>query len=178
MSVLRMSTLAEILSHLAEAHKDCFASVKGVYFLKLWKQPNGDRLVIEEGKGVRIKEMLLAQCDSVTIRQHSHGTLMKKKALHTFESTLHLPKLIAVNAYNHSAEFISSLGVDFVYLAQNPDAKKLIMSAWTKDESFKMRAQWFKDEETEALLNDVGIGPKINRHIPLPRNLDLTGEDI
>lgn len=170
-------SLAEIVDFISATHKHLDAK-SGVYCLKLWRHPDGKRVPIEEMRGVRIKEMMLHDKTTLIIRQTSHGTLFKGSYIHSFDSTLYLPDLAMVNVYDYAAEFWTTMGLDFVYLEQTKEAKTVMLAEWIHDIPRNLRAQWFKDDETEDLLGDVGVGPKITRRNVMGRHLDLTGEDL
>jgi len=170
-------TLAEIIDFIGATHTH-LDSKNGVYCLKLWRHADGKRVPIEEMRGVRIKEMMLHDKTTLIMRQMSHGTLFKGSYVHSFDSTMYLPDLAMVNVYDYAAEFWTTMGLDFAYLEQTKEAKTVMLAEWIHDIPRNLRAQWFKDDETEDLLGDVGLGPKITRRTDMGRNLDLTGEDL
>ncbi len=170
-------TLTEIVDFIRSTHLH-LNSKAGVYAIKLWRHPNGKRVPIEEMRGVRVKELLIYDENTLIIRQVSHGTIFKGNYVHSFDSTLYLPDLAMVNVYDYAAEFWTTMGLDFAYLEQTKESKTVMLAEWIHDIPRILRAQWFKDEEAEDLLSDVGLGPKIHRYRPLGRNLDLMGEDL
>jgi hypothetical protein len=169
-------TLEEIVDFISATHTHLNAK-NGIYCLKLWRRPDGTRIPIEEMMGVRIQEMVVYNKTTLILRQTSHGTLFKGSHIHSFNSTLYLPDLAMVNVYDYAAEFWTTMGMDVAYLEQTKEAKTVMLAEWIHDIPRNLRAQWFKDDETEDLLGDVGLGPKITRRADLGRNLDLT-EDL
>jgi len=170
-------TLDEIVDFIRQNHRH-LDSKNGIYCLKLWRQPNGTRVPVEEMKGVRIKSFTVFNKNTLIIQQVSHGTAFKGSQIHSFTSTLYLPDLAIINVYDYGAEFWTTMGLDFSYLEQTKESKMVMLAAFVHDAPRILRAQWFKDEETERLLDEVGMGPKIHKYMPLGRHLDLTGEDL
>ena len=170
-------TLDDIIAFIQQSHKHINAK-NGIYCLKLWGQPDGKRVPVEEMKGVRINGFTAYDKNTLIISQVSHGTTFKGSQIHSFTSTIYLPDLAIINVYDYGAEFWTTMGLDFAYLEQTKESKMVMMAEYIHDVPRILRAQWFKDRETEELLDEVGMGPKINRFMPLGRNLDLTGEEL
>jgi len=170
-SMKKCRTLDEILEFIRVNHNEL--NTKGVYCLKLFRRSDGIRVPFEEMKGVRILDFTVYNPNTVIVQQHSHGVISKGKALTAFDSTLYLHDLIMVNVYDYSAEFFTDHGIDFTYLQQSKNAKMVMLAEWVHDVSRILRAQWFKDEETEKLLSEVGLGRVLQRYVPMGRHLDL-----
>lgn len=170
-------TLEEIREFILREHRH-LDSKNGIYCLKLWRQPNGTRVPVEEMKGVRINNFTVYNKNTLIVHQRSHGTAFKGSQIHSFSSTLYLPDLAIINVYDYGAEFWTTMGLDFAYLEQTKESKMVMLAEFVHDIPRILRAQWFKDEETEKLLDEVGMGPRIHQYIPLGRSLDLTGEEL
>ena len=169
--------LPDIIEFIEKTHTHLNAK-GGLYCLKLWRQPNGRRVPIEELRGVRIKTFSIYDKNTLIIQQISHGTAFKGNFVHAFEATTYLPDLAMINVYDYAAEFWTTMGLDFTYIQQTKESKTVMLAEWIHDVPRILRAQWFKDDEMEDLLSDVGVGMKIRHYKPMGRNLDLSGEDI
>ncbi len=90
-----------------------------------------------------------------------------------FDATLWLPNVAMINVYDHSGEFWTTDAVDFVYLEQTKEAKTVMLAEWMHPGPRDLRAQWFRDEEAETMLKDIGSGRKIEHLASVARNLDL-----
>lgn len=169
---IKHKSLQSILDFIKSTHPH-LESKKGVYCLKMWREPDGMRIPLEIMNGVRIKEFSIYNENTLIIQQHSHGMIHKKQVSHSFDATLYLPNLAMINVYDYSAEFLTNFGIDFIYLDQTKEAKIVMLAEWIHDVPKNLRAQWFKDEETERLLSGIGIGRKLHRPITVNRHLDL-----
>lgn len=169
---IKHDSLQGILDFIRSIHPH-LESRRGVYCLKLWRHRDGTRIPIEIMNGVRIKEFTIYNEDTLIIQQHSHGTQFLNQSTHSFDATLYLPDLVMINVYDYSAEFLTNFGIDFVYLDQTKEAKIVMLAEWIHDVPKNLRAQWFKDEETERLLSGIGIGRKVHRPVLARRHLDL-----
>lgn len=170
MSVTKFDNLESALAHLKNKHKQL---LKGVYCLKLMRRSDGTRVPFEELRGIRIKDFQVYDTNTVIIVQHSHGTRFNSKQISTFDAVTYLPDLAMINVYDYSAEFLTNVGIDFVYLEQTKEAKTVMLAEWIHDTPRLLRAQWFKDDETEQLLKGIGLGQKIQQFVPLGRNLEI-----
>ena len=166
------NSLDEILEFIRSTHTH-INKPAGVYCLKLWKQPDGTRVPIEELKGVRIKNFSVYNKNTVIIHQVSHGSSGGAKSFHMFEATTYLPELAMINVYDYSAEFLSTTCLDFAYLEQTKGAKIVFLSEFIHNVQQNLRAQWFRDKETEELMSEVGLGPRLRQSIQMDRYLDL-----
>lgn len=169
---IKHDSLQGILDFIKSTHPH-LESRKGVYCLKLWREPDGTRIPLEIMHGVRIKSFTIYNESTVIIQQHSHGMEFKNKFSHSFDATLYLPDLAMINVYDYSAEFLTNFGIDFIYLDQTKEAKIVMLAEWIHDIPKNLRAQWFRDEETERLLSGIGIGRKLLRPTSVGRHLDL-----
>ena len=172
MNKIKHDSLQEILDFIKNIHPH-LESGRGVYCLKMWREPDGTRIPLEIMNGVRIKSFTIYNDNTVIIQQHSHGIEFKKKVSQSFDSTLYLPNLAMINVYDYSAEFLTNFGIGFIYLDQTKEAKIVMLAEWVHDIPKNLRAQWFKDDEAERLLSDIGIGRKLHRPISPGRHLDL-----
>lgn len=169
---IKHDSLQGILDFIKSTHPH-LESKKGLYCLKLWREPDGTRIPLEIMTGVRIKNFAIYNNDTLIVQQHSHGIEFQKRVTQSFDSTFYLPNLAMINVYDYSAEFLTNFGIDFVYLDQTKEAKIVMLAEWIHDIPKNLRAQWFKDEETERLLSGIGIGRKLHRSTPMGRHLDL-----
>lgn len=169
---IKHDSLQGILNFIKSIHPH-LESNKGLYCLKMWREPDGTRIPLEIMTGVRIKEFWIHNENTLGIKQHSHGMQFKNKVTHCFESTMYLPDLAMINVYDYSAEFLTNFGIDFIYLDQTKEAKVVMLAEWIHDIPKNLRGQWFKDDETERLLGDIGIGRKLHRPKSMDRHLDL-----
>ncbi len=169
---IKHDSLQGILDFIKSTHPH-LESRKGVYCLKLWREPDGTRIPLEIMTGVRIKSFSIYNNSTVIVCLHSHGIEFKSKIIQSFDSTLYLPDLAMINVYDYSAEFLTNFGIDFIYLEQTKEAKTVMLAEWIHDIPKNLRAQWFKDEETERLLSGIGIGRKLHRSKSMDRHLDL-----
>lgn len=167
--------LEEVIDFIKKTHRQLS---KGLYCLKLLRKPDGTRIPVEELRGVRIENWTIYDKNTLIIHQHSHGTPFRGRALHTFDAILYLPDLTMINVYDYSAEFLTSSSIDFVYLQQSKEAKTVMLAEWIHDVPRNLRAQWFRDEETEMILGEVGLGRRIRSIAPLGRHLDLGSDDL
>ncbi len=173
----QFKTLEDTLKYIEKNHP-YINGRNGVYCLKLWRQSDGTRLPIEETKGVRIRSLNVFNKNTVVIQLMSHGTAFQGRAMHTFDSTLYLPDLVMVNVYDYGTEFWSNARMDFSYTQQTKESKLVMLAEWIHDAPRNLRGQWFRDDDMEKTLNDVGLGPKLKQYIPLGRNLDLKGDSL
>ncbi len=169
---IKHDSLQGILDFIKSTHPH-LESRKGVYCLKLWREPDGTRIPLEIMNGVRIKSFKIYNESTVIIQQHSHGMEFKKRFTQTFDATLYLPNLAMINVYDYAAEFLTNFGIDFVYLDQTKESKIVMLAEWIHDIPRNLRAQWFRDEETERLLSGIGIGRKLLKPKSVGRHLDL-----
>lgn len=171
MPKIKHDSLQGILDFITSIHPHLYQ--KGLYCLKLLREPDGTRIPFEIMNGVRIKNFSIYNSNTLIITQHSHGLVFKGKSTHCFDSTLYLPDLAMINVYDYSAEFLTNFGIDFIYLDQTKEAKIVMLAEWIHDIPKNLRAQWFKDDETEQLLGGIGIGRKLYRPKSTGRHLDL-----
>lgn len=169
--MIKFDNLEVALDHIKTKHNRQLS--KGVYCLKLVRRRDGTRVPFEELRGVRIKEFKIYDDNTLVIFQHSHGTVFQNRVTTSFDATTYLPDLAMINVYDYSAEFMTTLGIDFVYLEQSKEAKTVMLAEWVHATPRLLRGQWFKDEETEQMLNGIGLGPKIQQFVPLGRHLEL-----
>ncbi len=169
---IKHSSLQSILDFIKSTHPH-LESKRGLYCLKLWREADGTRIPLEIMTGVKIKSLSIYNENTLIVQQHSHGMEFKKQITHSFDSTLYLPDLAMINVYDYSAEFLTNFGIDFVYLDQTKEAKIVMLAEWIHDIPKNLRAQWFRDEETERLFSGIGIGRKLLKPKSVGRHLDL-----
>lgn len=169
---MKYESLQEILDFIETIHPKLH-SPPGVYCLRMRRTHEGARIPFEELRGVRIKSFEVYDTNTVIATLHSHGMAFKSNRLNTFDGTIYLTDLAMINVYDHSAEFLTNSSIDFVYLEQDKGAKTVMLAEWIHDVPKNLRAQWFKDSETERLLSEVGLGRKVRQRINLGRHLDL-----
>lgn len=171
-SKIRHDSLEGILDFIKRSHAFLQAK-RGVFCLKLWRQPDGARHPLEIMTGVRIKHFSVYDKATVIVQQHSHGTIFRNNSTHAFDATFYLPDMAMINVYDYCTEFLTNFGIDFVYLDQSKEAKIVMLAEWIHDVPKNLRAQWFRDDETEKLLSGIGIGRKLARPLETGRYLDL-----
>lgn len=169
---IRHESLQGILDFINSIHPH-LTSKRGLYCLKLWRESDGTRYPLEIMNGVRIKSFSIYNENTLIIQQHTHGISFKDKFTQTFDSTLYLPDLCMINVYDYCAEFLTNFGIDFVYMDQSKESKIVGLAEWIHDVPKNLRAQWFKDDETERLLSGIGIGRKLLRSDVAGRHIDL-----
>ncbi len=164
---MRILELKKILDFLTNAHRH-ISSRSGLYCLKLLRQPDGSRIPIEVMNGVRIKNFILYDNNTVIIEQSSEEVSQWR-----FTAQTYLSNLAMINVYDYSAEFLTTNSVDFVYLRQTKDAKIAMLAEWIHEKPGVLRAQWFGDEDAEEILANVGPTRYIKRAVSVGRNIDL-----
>lgn len=174
-SKLRFESLQDTVDFIVKTHKH-LRSKCGVYCLKLLRNSDGSRIPFEEMNGVKIDEFEVHDSDTIIVKQHSHGTSFRGGILHAFDAKIWLTGLAMINVYDYSTEFWSTKGIDFVYLQQTKEAKTVLLSEWLHGTPKNLRGQWFRDDEAEELLNEIGLGRRVKQTIRIGKHLDLDGE--
>ncbi len=177
-SVHLCKTLSEIVEFIKNKHTH-LNHTNGVYALKLIRQADGTRLPFEEMRGVRIKNFIVDDDNTLVIEQHSHGKMLRGglpssyAPSHVFDARIFLTNLAMVNVYDYSAEFLTVDSIDFTYIEQTKEASVVMLSEWLNEQPGILRAQWFMDADVEKVLIAVGLESKLKREPSCGRNIDL-----
>jgi hypothetical protein len=168
------SSLAEILTVIRRTHP-YVDSKTGAYVLKLWRQTDGTRIMLEALRGIRLSEFVI-QNNTVIIEQYFTGTSFKAKALDGFRATFYLPELYMVNVYDCFVEFCSKIGMDFSFSMATKDNDTLMLAKFIHKKPPILQAQWFQDAETESLLATLGTDPRSFEPVINYRNIEIVSE--
>lgn len=171
-SIQTFQALSEIVEFIKHKHVHIRGN-KGVYALKLIRQPDGTRIPFEEMRGVRIKNFIVDDDNTLVIEQHSHGIAFPGRSTHVFDARIFLSNLAMVNVYDYSAEFLTIDSIDFTYILQTKEASVVMLSEWINDEPGILRAQWFMDRDIEKVLATLGLDRKFKEGSSFGRNIDL-----
>ncbi len=171
-SVQICKTLSEVVDFIKKKHTHINHN-KGVYALKLIRQPDGTRLPFEEMRGLKIKKITVENNNTLVIEQQSHGLAFRGNKTYVFDARMFLQNLAMINIYDYSAEFLTVNSIDFTYIQQTQQAEVVMLSEWINGETGVVRAQWLMDKDIEKVLNTIGLNHKLRREEVCNRNIDL-----
>ncbi len=167
-SLTKYITLQEVVEHIQREHRN-INSFNGVNAWKMLRLSNGSKIPFEELQGVRLRNFSIYDHNTLIIEQQSNTKINE-----VFFCRIYLFDLIMINIYDFSAEFYTSSGINMFYTERTTDAKVLMLSSFIHNSSDPIRAQWFRDDETEALLD---LSDKTEqRTVVLPRSIDFAGD--
>lgn len=169
------SSLLEILDVIRRTHP-YVNSKTGSYVLKLWRQTDGSRVILEELRGIRLSEIEIQNNNTLIIKQFFSGNTFKNKSLDGFRATFYLPELYMVNVYDCSVEFYSKIGMDFSFSMMTQDNDILMLAKYIHKKPPIIQAQWFQDLETETLLSTLGSDPRVFEQMSNYRNIEIDSE--
>jgi len=165
-------TIDQIINYIVKKHRTIKDPTKhGVHGLMMLRKANGSRVIFGEIKGFRIFDWHTAD-NLLTIDCMSVGYAMK--GLHKIQqsSRLLLQDLAIINVYDHCAEFLSELGVDFAYTVNEYAAEMQHLHEWINEEPGILRARWINNNnDTQELLDRLSSGRKI-------REVEIEGRQV
>jgi len=172
-SVRKLETLLDVITFIGNKHKSIGLNNAGVYALKLLRQSDGTRIPFEEMQGIRIKDFIIQNDNSLVVEQEAHGTAFRGRKSITYDARIYLSNLAMINIYDYSAEFLTVNSVDFVYIENTKNASVVMMSEWINEQPGVLRGQWFMDRHAEKVFASIGVNSNTKNQEGFDRNIDL-----
>lgn len=158
-----LETLNDVVDFIIRKHSGLRGNGPGAHLYKFLKQADGTRIPIEQSSGFKVIKFTAFKENCLSIVSHASGFAFKGNAKQISSSTLFLQNLILINIYDNRAEFLSSIGIDFVYIVDEFSSNIQLLNEWINDIPSTVRARWiYKDNDVDALLDEISIGRKVH----------------
>lgn len=176
----RFETLPDLMTFIQTKHRKINSKQGGVQGYKMFRKPDGRRILFEEIKGFRIFRFQAVDDRTLTIDTLATGFAFRNNEKITVSSRLFLPDLAVINVYDHRAEFFSSSSIDFAYIEDDKVVELQMLEEYINDDPGIVRAQWLaKDDDVDRILDEVTGGrkakPQLSTENPRFLHLGLKG---
>ena len=154
-------------------HQKHFSGPKFVNCYSSLRNPNGKRTIFAITKNAQITEFTQVNEDNLILEYVIRGVAPSRSTPKTMSHNVHLSNLKMVNIYESFTEFLTTSGIDFMYVLQGgPSFEMLSNLNFIPPPS--VVAQWsIQDEELDDQLEHLGKRVIRERELP-PLELDFS----